>query len=259
MAIFLCAGYGTRMGSLTATTPKPLLPLAGRPVLDYLLEPVAGFEGVAAIHVVSNHHYASAFDAWAEGWRRRLGAEGPTLTIHDDGSTSAEDRLGAIGDLTFVLDRIGPVSGALVAAGDNLYRFSLEPLWNAFRERRTSQVLALHEPDLGKLRRTGVLELDDRRVVRLHEKPDDPPSEWACPSLYVLTEEALARVPDYLAEGRPKDEIGRLVADLVEGQTVEAVTVHGERLHVGSPESYRHAEEALQRARRDQESIPSSA
>lgn len=242
------------MGALTATTPKPLLPLAGRPVLDHLLEPVLEFEGLAAIHVVSNHHYAAAFNTWADGWRSRLGPDGPTLEIHDDGSTSAEDRLGAIGDLGFVLGRLERESpgaelpaGALVAAGDNLYRFPLAPLWQRFRERQTSQVLALREDDPEKLRRTGVLELEGERVVRLHEKPDTPPSSWACPSLYAFDQRALARVSTYLNEGHPRDEIGHFVADLVRRQPVEAVFAEGERLHVGSPESYREAETVLGR------------
>lgn len=243
------------MGALTATTPKPLLPLAGKPVLDYLLEPLLGFEGLAAAHVVSNHHYAPAFDTWAETWRGRLGIDGPRLEIHDDGSTSADDRLGAIGDLAFVLDRLRRAAddaalpaGALVAAGDNLYRFPLAPLWQRFLDRGTNQLLALREDDPEKLRRTGVLELEGERVLRLHEKPSDPPSSWACPSLYALDQRALGRVSEYLAEDHPRDEIGRFVAYLVERQPVEAFFAEGERLHVGSPESYRRAEEILSRS-----------
>ena len=243
-AILLCAGYGTRMGSLTSDTPKPLLPVAGRPMIDYLVDQILELPSLGAIHVVTNHHYQNAFESWAAGWSLRL--PGERLVVHDDGSTGPADRLGAIGDLEFVLKRLSEPSGALVAAGDNILRFSLEPLWKAFESDGRTRVLALHEPDKDALRRTGVLALGaEDRVLRLEEKPANPPSEWACPSLYALSSEALGRVGPYLASGRPHDEIGRFVAYLVDHEPVFACRTHGERLHVGSPEAYRHADAAM--------------
>lgn len=243
--ILLCAGYGTRMGALTTDQPKPLLPLAGRPILDYLLDQLFELPELGSLHVVSNHRYLKAFEDWAEAWRERLPSD-RTLWVHDDGSTSSQDRLGAVGDLAFALKRIDPAAGALVAAGDNVLRFSLESLWQAFRTTGHSHLLALREEDPEKLRRTGVLELGpENRVLRLHEKPAQPPSSWACPSLYCLNHAALTRVPAYLNTDQPRDEIGRFIAHLVEEELVYAVPMVGERLHVGSPEAYRHAEEVL--------------
>lgn len=243
--ILLCAGYGTRMGTLTTDQPKPLLPLAGRPILDYLLDRLLELSGLGALHVVSNRRYLEAFETWASTWRSRLPGH-LSLEVHDDGSTSSFDRLGAVGDLAFVLERIDPSAGALVAAGDNVLRFSLEPLWRAFESTGHSQLLALREDDPQKLRRTGVLELGaDNRVLRLHEKPQKPPSTWACPSLYCLNGAALNRVSGYLAADHPRDEIGRFIGHLVEVLPVHAVPTLGERLHVGSPEAYRRAEEVL--------------
>jgi glucose-1-phosphate thymidylyltransferase len=250
VAILLAAGYGTRMGELVAETPKPLLPVAGKPVLDHLLEQLLELPGLGAVHTVSNARYLGAFEGWAAGWRERL-PEGVELLVHDDGSHTPDDRRGAVGDLAFALRRIREraggeeMPGAVVAAGDNIFRCSLEPLWRSFRA-GANAVLAMREDDPEKLRRTGVLELDDdRRVVRLHEKPEEPPSPWACPSIYGLQPTALARVGPYLAAGHPRDEIGRFVAHLVERERVVAVEVTGDRLHVGSPESYRRADEIL--------------
>ncbi len=243
-AILLCAGYGTRMGALTVTRPKPLLEVGGRPVLDYLLDHLLELSGLGAVHVVSNHRYLPAFLDWAEGWRQRRPSL--ALEVHDDGSRSSDDRLGAIGDLRFLLERAPCPHGALVAAGDNIYRFSLVPLWSAFLGDGHSRLLALHEPELAKLQRTGVLELGDGgRVLRLHEKPREPPSSWACPSLYGLSGEALREVEPYLSAGGSSDEIGRFVGHLVSRQPVFAVKERGERLHVGSPESLQAADRAL--------------
>lgn len=276
VAILLCAGYGTRMGELTHRTPKPLLEVAGRPQLDYLLDQVRELEGIDEVHVVSNSHYHDAFARWAENH------EGVRLRVHDDGTTSNEDRLGAIGDLGFVLGRIGSaavdsagvdssaeLAGALVCAGDNILRFRLAPFWRGFLARGETTVLALHEPDRQRLKRTGVLEIEQTcgpcrkgaprtaprtaelppspalRVKRLHEKPENPPSTWACPSFYALDAPSLARVPAYLEEGHPADEIGRLVADLAPRRPVWAHPTQGQRLHVGRPDELERADALL--------------
>ena len=54
IAIILCAGFATRMYPLTENSSKPLLPVAGRPVLNYLLDQIVGLPGVQTIHIVSN-------------------------------------------------------------------------------------------------------------------------------------------------------------------------------------------------------------
>ena len=246
IAILLCAGYGTRMGALTAETPKPLLPVAGKPILDYLVELLLELDGLDAIHLVSNSRYLEKFRRWADGWGRRIGPPGPRLVVHDDGSADNASRRGAVGDLDFLLRRVAPPAGALVAAGDNIYRFSLRPLWRTFVDSGHSYVLGLEERDPGKLRRTGVLELTcENRVLRLHEKPEQPPSTWACPSLYCLQASALARVRGYLDAGHCHDEIGRLIGHLVSREPIFAFEAEGERFHVGSADSYRRTDKLL--------------
>ena len=251
VAILLCAGYGTRMGDLTRTTPKPLLPVADRPVLDYLVDQLVDLPELDAVHVVSNHHYSGAFVAWAAARREDLAERGLDLEVHNDGTLSNADRLGAIGDLGFVLDRLSE-SGtapqrALVCAGDNILRFSLATLWNRFLSERTSQVLAMEEKDPTRLRRTGVLELDGDQVVALWEKPAEPPSCWACPSFYALGPDALSEVGPYLRSGKPADEIGRFIAHLCATQDVQATKTRGSRLHVGNPQELERADTLLRR------------
>ena len=256
VAILLCAGYGTRMGALTRDVPKPLLQVADRPVLDYLLDQLVELENLSAVHVVSNHHYSDAFVAWAAERREDLAAKGLDLQVHNDGTLSNDDRLGAIGDLGFVLDRMeggspdGAVvpDGAIVCAGDNILRFPLAPMWNAFIETGTSQILAMEEKDTARLRRTGVLELDvEDRLVALWEKPQNPPSCWACPSFYALGSNALSEVSTYLSSDLPSDEIGRFIGYLADRQVLQAQKTRGSRLHVGNPQELERADSLLRR------------
>ncbi|MEM9555582.1 MAG: sugar phosphate nucleotidyltransferase [Acidobacteriota bacterium] len=255
IAILLCAGYGTRLQELGFDTPKPLLELAGRPMLDYLVDQVAAFDDLDAIHIVTNSRFYADFADWAAARRDQYLQP---IAVHDDGTGHPGERLGAVGDLRFLLGRLGAAdegSGALVAAGDNVFRFSLAPFWRAFRARGASTVLALAEEDPRRLRRTGVLELQDERVVRLVEKPANPPSTWSCPSIYGLDAEALSLVGPYLDAGEPGDEIGRFIAWVATRQPLWAHRMEGERLHVGDPTSFRHADEVLRGAARTPEDV----
>src|SRR5205085_8196420 len=108
-AIVLAAGYATRLRPLTDTFAKPLLPVGGRPMLDWIVDRLDDVDAVDEIHVVTNSRYAASF----EEWRR------DDVTIHDDGTTTNENRLGAIGDIRFVVDHAGIDDDLLVIAGDN--------------------------------------------------------------------------------------------------------------------------------------------
>ena len=252
IAILLCAGFATRMGELARDVPKALLPVADRPVLDYFLDQLRKLDGLSQIHVVSNTPHFAAFEAWAASHRPKLDIE---IVVHDDRSTDNSNRLGAVGDLAFVLERLKTQpEGALVAAGDNILRFALSPMWQRFRTERRDFVLALRELDRQRLQRTGVLVLgDDDRVLAFHEKPQNPPSHWACPPIYFLTHGALAQTRPHLdGEEGKHDEIGHFIATLTLQQRLRAFRLgaRGEerlRLDIGSPASYRAADEVLRR------------
>jgi glucose-1-phosphate thymidylyltransferase len=102
-AIILAAGYATRLYPLTQTISKMLLPLAERPMLDYLLAEIVKVDEIDGIHLVTNHKFADSFLRWAESHE----AQGTQIDVHDDGTTSEDDRLGAIGDIRFVIEQAG--------------------------------------------------------------------------------------------------------------------------------------------------------
>ena len=175
-AIILCAGYATRMSPLTDNFPKPLLEVAGKPVLNYLIDQLSEFKELDEIHIVTNDKYYKHFLEWSKKQEMEI-------QIHNDGTKSNDDRLGAIGDLDNIMKKLNP-DKALVTAADNIFRFKLSLLWNQMLHTDNHFILGLPENDLKKLQRTGVLELDGDRVLRLMEKPLEPPSNWSCPAIY---------------------------------------------------------------------------
>ena len=246
IAILLCAGFGTRMYPLTLDKPKPLLPVAGRPVLDYLLDQLVELPGLAAIHVVTNGRFKPHFERWREKVWPILGKQGIALELHANGAINEDERLGALGDLAFVLNRIPRPVGALVAAGDNILRFSLQPIWSQFRSSGTNTVIALTESDSEKLRRSGVLMLDAAdQVIDFQEKPAEPLSNWLCPPFYFLNSEALIEAATFGSQtGRP-DALGHLIKHLVDKMPVYAIRTKGERIDIGDLDTYIEAANLL--------------
>ena len=145
-AVVLAAGYATRLRPLTEHLPKPLLPLAGRPMLDYLCDKLDAVAEIDAVHVVSNARFAPNFAEWAAVRDGRV-----PVRVHDDGTTTNETRLGAIGDIRFVLDEAG-IDGEhlLVVAGDNLFDYELWDLVAFWRAKGEASAIAVHDVgDLG--------------------------------------------------------------------------------------------------------------
>ena len=246
--VLLCAGYATRMGSLTADFPKALLPVDGRPILDDLVDQLEAVGRLDALVVVTNHRDHARFVAWADARRR---PDSLPLELIDDGTTTNAGRLGAIGDLALAVRRGGLTGPLVVAAADNFFRFDWGA-WRADLDRANragdSLVLLDHEPDRARLSRSGVAEVDAAgRLVRLHEKPADPPSTFCCPPLYALSAEAVDAIDACRRAAPDADAPGHLIAWLAPRQTIRTHRMQGKRLDVGDAEHYAAASDWLAR------------
>ncbi len=247
IAVILCAGFATRMYPLTENFPKPLLTVAGRPVLDYLMDQIVGLPRVEAIHIVSNAKFFDHFCRWHSA-RKASGAFGEmTVQIHNDGATENENRLGAAADLQFALNTIDRPCRVLVSAGDNIFRFPLNPLWEKFLGSHRHHIVALPETDRQRLHQTGVLELGEKdRVLRLHEKPKLPPSAWICPPLYFFQPSLGSQVEGFLRTSGDHDAPGYFIDYLCQREPVDAFRLNAARLDIGSVDSYHAADRQLQ-------------
>ncbi len=229
-ALILAAGYATRLYPLTQTIAKPLLRVGGRPMLDWILDRVEEVDEVDAVHVVTNSKFAASFGAWADAAGRRV-----PITIHDDGTASEDDRLGAIGDIQFVLEGAALDDDVLVIAGDNLFEFSLVDYVAFWRAKGTASALAVH--DVGSLelaRKYGVVAVDrDDRVIDLVEKPDDPPSTLVAIATYIVHREHVPLVGRYLDEGNPPDPSGPFFVWLHRREPVYAYPFSGDWRDIG--------------------------
>jgi glucose-1-phosphate thymidylyltransferase len=226
-ALLLAAGYGTRLRPLTDDLPKELLSVGGRPIIDWILDSLVAVPAIDEIHVVTNATKTAAFETWA--------AE-REVTLHNDGTGSNEDRLGAIGDVRFVIDRAGlRDDDLLVIAGDNLFGFSLAEYVEFWRGKGGGSAIAVHrlaDPSLASL--YGVVELGaDDRLVSLEEKPEHPRSDLVSTATYLFSREHLALLERYLDEGNPPDPPGKFIAWLYEREPVYGFRFTEEWLDIG--------------------------
>ena len=248
IAILLCAGYATRMYPLTENFPKPLLSVAGRPVIDYFMAQLLALDDLKGVHIVTNDRFASHFENWRDEWSAAHSALNLRLEIHNDGSTDNENRLGASGDLAWVLKRISESGRMLVSAGDNIFRFPLQPIWRQFIKMDHHVILALPENDPIKLKRTGVIEFGkEDHVIRLHEKPANPPSNWSCPAIYFFKKSVGAMLEAFLNTSGNQDAPGHFVSFLCRKTHVKAFKVNASRLDIGSIEDYQMADQLLRK------------
>ncbi len=242
-AVLLCAGFGTRLFPLTRDRAKPLLEVAGKPIVEYLVERLANISGVEAIILVSNDRFFTQFESWAADISKRC----PEIIIEilNDGAHDNAHRLGAVRDLAFAVAQMNLRESALVAAADNLY--DTDTSFAAFIEDYDANprtlTLAYHEKEREKLRRTGVVEIDESgRLLRFWEKPEERPTDLACPAFYILEAASLALLETYLAEEPDADAIGHFIGWLAGKRPVYAHMMKGRRLDIGNLDNYRAAE-----------------
>jgi glucose-1-phosphate thymidylyltransferase len=236
-ALILAAGYATRLRPLTDSIPKQLLPIGERPIVDWILDRIAE-TSAEEVHLVTNARFAEDFARWAED---------KEVQIHDDGTTSNEDRLGAIGDVQFA----GIDDELLVIAGDNLFDYSLadyEAYWRARPGASCVAVLDVGDPELAK--KYGVVDVDkDDRIVGFVEKPEHPPTTLCATATYFYDREHVRLVSTYLDEGNPPDQPGNFIAWLHSRAPVYAYRFEGEWYDIGDREQLLEADNRMRRRR----------
>jgi glucose-1-phosphate thymidylyltransferase len=232
--LVLAAGYATRLYPLTRDRPKALLSVGGRPMTDWLLERVEPI-GFDVKYLVTNARFADQFRDWAEG---------KDVNVLDDGTTSDDDRLGAIGDIGFVVEREGIDDDLVVVAGDNLFSEPLGGFGRVARE-RDAPLLAIHDVgDLELVRgRYNSIEVDAHgRITYFEEKPEKPRSTLSGIALYCYPRNTLPLIAEYLDAGNNPDQPGRLVEWLYPRVDVYTWQVPGQWYDIGDREQLEEAD-----------------
>jgi glucose-1-phosphate thymidylyltransferase len=234
-AIILCAGYATRLYPITKNFPKPLLTIARKEIITHLVEKINEIKIIDQIYVVVNSKFYIFFKNWAD----YLNNTKP-ITIIDDKTTDNENRLGAIGDLNYVINKAMIRDDILVLPGDNLYEFDINNLIEYFIRKRSPVIAAYDMKNIDKIRNTfsSVAFDNEGRVTYFEEKPENPKSTFTCPAFYIYPKDFIPKIYDYLFEKNNPDAPGNLIKWAYPKETIYAYHVKEDRYDIGNIESY---------------------
>lgn len=243
--LILAAGYATRLYPLTLTKAKPLLEVAGKPMIEWVLDNLAPIPDIEMVYVVTNNKFAHDFQTWSEEYRQR--GSKLQFKIINDGSNDDSDKLGAIGDINLVLVRENLSNDDLiVVAGDNLFS---EPL-TGFAEaaRGAEAMLATYDVgDLDAIKKYSAITTDAEGVLTsFEEKPAEPKSTLTGIALYYFAKETIPLFTTYIAAGNNPDQPGRFIQWLYPRKRVKTYQVKGTWFDIGSKESLEEANSVFQ-------------
>jgi len=216
--VILAGGVGSRLHPLTRITNKHLLPISDRPMVTYAIEALVS-AGVAEIMLVTGGTHAGEF--------LRLLGDGHAHGI-DRLSYAYQERESGIADALALAERFAAGDRVLVMLADNIFERSIKPAVENFERQESGGRIVLARIDEPEhLRHLGVAELDGERVLRIVEKPEQPPSEFAVTGLYFYDAAVFEFLPTLSPSARGELEItdvnnwyieqGALEYDIAEG------------------------------------------
>jgi len=246
--LILAAGYATRLYPLTLNKAKPLLVVGGKPIIEWLVDNLTGISDLGTIYVVTNDKFAADFRAWSQSYQKRHPEF--KFKVVNDGSTSEDDKLGAIGDINFVVtqEKLSDTS-LLIAAGDNLFTDSLVD-FVAYAGNTEVTVAVYDVGDIEAIKKYGNVAVDAQGIMtRFEEKPQKPQGTLAAIALYYYSPAVLSLLRTYLAAGNNADQPGRFVQWLYTRKPVNTFQIKGRWLDIGSKETLENADKILRAPR----------
>ncbi|MDA0749289.1 MAG: nucleotidyltransferase family protein [Verrucomicrobia bacterium] len=238
--IVLAAGYATRLYPLTLTRPKPLLEVAGRPMVEHVLGHLMDVPELNEILIVSNDKFHGHFETWAKAYQ--TSCPSIPVTVINDGSTDENNRLGAIGDLVYTLKASAIDEDIIVVAGDNLFSQSIKS-FGEFCLEKQAPVLGVY--DVGRLEDTKkyseVHMNAGGQISSFEEKPEEPHSTLIGIALYYYPKAVLPVIRQYVEDGHNADQPGRMIQWLYPRMPVYTWTLPGLWYDIGSKETLEEA------------------
>lgn len=235
--LILAAGYATRLYPLTENFPKPLLTVGDKTILDWLVDDINQSGLVDEYIIISNDKYAEHFEKWAV-------EKDMNIAVVNDKTTSNETRLGAVKDIWFAIEAKKVEDDVLIIAGDNVLDFSLSKFLDYCVDKKRSCNMRYFEADKEKLKKSGVLKIDENeKIIDMEEKPQMPQSNWCSPPFYYYLKEDIQLIPKAIESGCGIDAPGSFVGWLSKETAVHSMEMPGKRYDIGNLESYEKVQE----------------
>lgn len=243
--IILAGGYAKRMLPLTENQSKALLPINGRPMIDFIMEKVSLLEDVDEIIISTNARFADDFETYVSSVRENYNK--PIIIVAEP--TMAEgEKLGAIGGVAFVLDAMNIDDDVFIISGDNLSGLDLQSFVNHYKtyDPKCALTAIYHEPDIEIVKKMSCVMMDsDNKIIAFEEKPQNPKSNHMSVGFYIYPKSFLGMFKQYLAKGNNKDSPGYFLQWLHQNALVKGFPFSEYWYDIGSFEVYEKVQEKM--------------
>ena len=243
--IILAAGYATRLYPLTRKCPKSLLPVAARPIIEHIVEKLKKCGGLGEILVVTNNKFFRNFREWA---KKNSSDKGVNIKIINDGTSSEQERLGAVGDIDFAIVKENIKEDILVFGGDNLFEEGLEGFVDFALKKKPQATIGVYDiRRKGLAGKYGVVKLGaGNKILSFREKPSRPESSLIATCLYFIARGKLRYFKDYLRNRQNEpDSAGSFISWLSKRDSVYGFVFKKRWFDIGDPHVYREADKAF--------------
>ena len=230
--VILAGGKGTRLMPLTKATNKHLLPVGLEPMIFHPIRQLAEAGITDILVVTSTDHMGDVVRCLGSGVE--FGVE---LTYR------VQAEAGGIAEALALAEGFAAGGRICVVLGDNVFQYSIAPYVEAYRAQESGARVLLKAVD--DPRSYGVAALDERHVIEIQEKPEEPASNYAVVGLYLYGPEVFDHIRNVAPSPRGELEItavnNRYIAD---GQ-LQYDIVHGDWTDAGEPHTYLQANELM--------------
>ena len=237
IAVVLAGGYAKRLWPLTLNKPKALLPIAGKPIIDYVIKKIIPLNPpISRIVLSTNLRFQPHFQEWlrARGYRN--------VELVPDNSLKEEEKLGAIGTLANIVAKIAE-EDILVQAGDNLFTDDLNGFLQLFDEKHAPIIALYNARSIGEARKGATVTIDEGgRILEFIEKPTHPKTTLVGACIYAFPARITKRLKEYLELGLTTDEPGRFIEWLHKQEPVYGYMLKDYLWDIGTLESYKAAD-----------------
>jgi glucose-1-phosphate thymidylyltransferase len=239
IAVVLAGGFAKRMWPLTKDKPKHLLPVAGKPMLDYILVKLEPLQTIDQVYISTN----AAFENYFREYLREIETK-KNISLFIEKSYSENEKLGSVGALGYLIRKCNINDDLLVIGGDNIFSLNFSDFLNDFKLKKTNVIALYDVKNIERARFYGVVSIaSDCKIIDFEEKPTEPKSSLVSTACYAFTKNGVKNILRYLDEGNEPDKMGHFIEWLYKNDNVYGFVFEGIWFDIGSFESYHEADE----------------
>jgi glucose-1-phosphate thymidylyltransferase len=238
-AIILCAGYATRLHPLTKFIAKQLLPVCGKPVLNFIVHKLEEIDEIDEIYITTTKKSNNQFEEWLFGYEHLFKKK---IKLFENSYFLGEKNVGGVDAISRIVKKYKIKEDILVIAGDNLFDYSLKGALNFFKQKNSTVLILSKLKNRKKASNFGVVEIDkNNKVINFEEKPDKPKSDLISTAIYFFPRSDLNLIDSYHKSEHKGNSFGYFLKFLYKQENVYGFVPNGTFLDIGSIEDYKRA------------------